>query len=41
MAPEISPMLMSGGPQVSVIDWPVKMETGKLICLLPLESEST
>lgn len=40
MEPEISPMLMSGGPQVSVMDLPVKVRAGNLISLLPLESES-
>lgn len=41
MAPEISPVLMSGGPQVSVIDWPVKVRAGNPIGLLPSESDGT
>lgn len=41
MAPEISPMLMSGGPQVSVIDWPVKVRVGKPIGLVPIEGDGT
>lgn len=40
MAPEISPMFMSGGPQVSSMESPVKVLAGKPICWLPLESES-